>query len=248
MLERAADISKILLALCSVLLFCTIFYFLFEQEDYQKEKISNINSNKVTLEKGEKEIVFNKEKYNELVDYINNSDYLQYKRGKLFVTINNIDKFSNIIASDKEIDVDINPVSTFIFYKVTNTVVPMLDTNTTDINAKGTKNLNNGFLDIEGSPKLENKIIEEFNNIPIKSDFLDVFNSIIDVRSFTLDKLIGRVGKHTLNNEDVYQVPINESDYIEIVFIDDKIKEISFSTFDTTINNINFMKEDKTKK
>ena len=44
-------------------------------------------------------------------------------------------------------------------------------------------------------------------------------------------------------------MPINESDYIEIVFIDDKIKEISFSTlFDTTINNINFMKEDKSKK
>ena len=76
-----------------------------------------------------------------------------------------------------------------------------------------------------------------------------MFNNIIGVRSFTLDKLIGRVGKHTLNNEDVYQVPINESDYIEIVFIDDKIKEISFSTlFDTTINNINFMKEDKSKK
>lgn len=233
---------KALLVLCLIIF---SLFFIFNQADYQKEKISNINSNKVTLEKGEKEIVFNKEKYNELVDYINNSDYLQYKRGKLFVTINNIDKFSNIIASDKEIDVDINPVSTFIFYKVTNTVVPMLDTNTTDINAKGTKNLNNGFLDIEGSSKLENKIIEEFNKIPIKSDFLDMFNNIIGVRSFTLDKLIGRVGKHTLNNEDVYQVPINESDYIEIVFIDNKIKEISFSTlFDTTINNINFMKEE----
>lgn len=246
MIEELASMCKALLVLCLIIF---SLFFIFNQADYQKEKISNINSNKVTLGKGEKEIVFNKEKYNELVDYINNSDYLQYKRGKLFVTINNIDKFSNIIASDKEIDVDINPVSTFIFYKVTNTVVPMLDTNTTDINAKGTKNLNNGFLDIEGSSKLKNKIIEEFNNIPIKSDFLDMFNNIIGVRSFTLDKLIGRVGKHTLNNEDVYQVPINESDYIEIVFIDDKIKEISFSTlFDTTINNINFMKEDKSKK
>jgi len=149
---------KALLVLCLIIF---SLFFIFNQADYQKEKISNINSNKVTLEKGEKEIVFNKEKYNELVDYINNSDYLQYKRGKLFVTINNIDKFSNIIASDKEIDVDI--IFFFFFF--------------------------------------------------------------------------------------FYQMPINESDYIEIVFIDDKIKEISFSTlFDTTINNINFMKEDKSKK